>query len=175
MDSVAGNIALRSIAGDIDITTSSTDSKVLVDLRDPSNSFEISSTDTSQGPSVTECHFAVHGDGATQMSIETIDLLPEFGVIDSVPNRRITIINGGESNGGNYTLALADGVRGQVKTFSIGTPSAVAANVVITPATAAFATASLDVATSGSCVTLAYTTEWNAISGTAAVANHAIV
>lgn len=120
--------------------------------------------------------FAVHGSGVTQMSIDTIVLDAEAvavapGLVTISPTgaelRRFTIINAtGAIDGNTYTLALADGIYGQVKTFSIGEKSDVgSAYVTITPTSSSFTHVVLSTISSGHSVTLAYTDKWHIVSG----------
>jgi hypothetical protein len=140
----------------------------------PTNSFAVEKSKLGNGATAADIAenrlFAVSGTGATQVSIDTIDLLPTTALDipkDGAEARRVTIINGDKLLGapaGNFTLDLADGVNGQLKTFTIGAISDFAATLVITPDNASFATATLIINARDS-VTLVYTTKWNVISG----------
>jgi hypothetical protein len=170
------NVDITSGAGDINLIPNGFESKTIVELFKPSNEFEIYGyTDVVGGISQKNSLFAVSGSGATQMSASTIVLQAGATAPDrvllAVGDSLITIINGKDATAGvEYTHELADGVHGQVRTFSVGANSGADTTLVITPTHASFTTVTLNVDTSGQCVTLVFTDEWHKISGSADVA-----
>jgi hypothetical protein len=169
-------IDIVSGAGDINLIPNGFESKTLVELFEPSNEFEINGyTNVVGGISQKNSLFAVSGSGATQMSTSTIVLqagaTAQARKLSSVGDSLITIISGKDATvGAEYTHELADGVHGQVRTFSVGAKSGAGTTLVITPTHASFTTVTLNVDTSGQCVTLVFTDEWHKISGSADVA-----
>jgi hypothetical protein len=161
-------------SGDITIRAMGGGAKTVAVVRLDSNVFavekfaDLTAEETAAAPDNRQ--FAVHGSGVTQMSIDTIVLNPDVTTISPIGAelRRFTIIDARAAlDGDTYTLALADGIYGQVKTFSIGEKSDVgSAYVTITPTSRSFTHVVLSAISSGQSVTLAYTDKWHIVSGT---------